>query len=780
MHSTKLIDWQLTWFEQDVPNELSVADWRPVTVPGAVQTSPFGLPKDELYRLKNTEKVAWMAEKAWAYRASFEAPQPKADEESVLLFRGVDYLCEVRLNGREVCRHEGMFSHFTVPLTDARPGRNELLVILRPLTTFTQRPAEHLKARFSNGWDWAPKLVTMGIWQDVELVTRPRLRIERAWVQTHLSNAQRADCIIHVRLSEKVDFGHVQVTLAGKSQSYAIVNTETLRLPMRLANPPLWWPNGMGPATLVDLDVRLDVPDRATDPFITRTGLREIRRIPAQGQRPEDTPLQLLINGRKVFIRGANWVPADSCFADVDRDRYALFLRQFADARFNLLRVWGGGLIEKEAFYELADELGLMVMQEFPLACELVPESRRFLEIVDSEARDFIPRLNRHPSIVLWTGGNEHYHYWDDIDSGTPIMQASQLKQWGGKGFVDPRTHMRGSEPYTNLGLNHMAALVDELDGSRPYQPTSGMEGEGEPHGTWNWNPRIGDQRMRDHATLYDFWNAQREHWYSEASVEGIAHHEAIRYVLQDDAPPVPQIGDPVWTFHKAFDTCWKLDRSFFTNPRSGLWLDLASLDELFGQFDRIEDLITASHWLQAEGARYLVEELRRKTPHTVGMIWWGANESWPNLAGNQLIDYFGKARPALHWLANAFRPTIVSIRYHHCVSRAVKGELWISHEGPDEFRGSYRVLLDYLNGGAPPEEYRGNIVCPAYASVFVKTLPYTRLTAGTRLRITCELSNERQERSHRNVYLFASNEDPAPMRPLLPVIGELCTTGLP
>jgi beta-mannosidase len=766
---TLIVNWSLAQLDPgDIDHSLANASWRPVMIPNVVQASPFSLPKDELYRLENTEQVQWMSACAWAYCTALTLPEITPDREGVLCFHGLDYTCDIRIDGKVVCQHEGMFSTVEVPLSHLPAGNHTVVVVFYPPTDFTKPLREHAKARFSIGWDWAPRLVTMGIWNDVEWVVRPKLHIRHAWVETHLTNAQRADCLVQVRLSERVSTGRITVRLAGIEQTFPIVDTDSLRLPVRILNPPLWWPNGCGQPALVDLQLDLAVDGRLTAPFTLLTGLREVRRSPADGQRLEDIPLQLVINGRKVFIRGANWTPADSCISELGHDRYALFLRQLAAAGFNLLRVWGGGLIEKEAFYDLADELGLMIMQEFPLACEFVPETEKFLHIINAEARAFIPRLNRHPSIAFWTGGNEHYHYWDALDSGTPIMEASKGDILTNEGLgVRSYDYRGGVPPYENLGLKHIASLVAELDGSRPFQPTSGMEGEGEPHGIWNWDPKIGDQRMRDYATLYDYWNDQREHFYSEASVEGIANRQAIEYVTCQPQPEVPQPGDPVWQHHKAFNACWQVNRAFNPDPRSTLWLDLASLDRLFGRFDNLDDLITASQWLQGEGGRYLVTELRRKMPHTCGVIWWGANEPWPNLAGNQLIDYFGQPRPALKVLANAFKPTILSLRYPHCVAHGFKPELWISHDGEAAFHGRYEVIVVDI-GSTEQERYQGAVTCAAYSSVFIKMLRYRRLNTGTHLKVQCSLVSADGMPVHSEQYLFASSDDPAPLRPLL------------
>lgn len=760
-------NWELRCSSSDAPPE--TREWKDVNLPCHVQASPHGIPHDEIYRGLNTDKVAWMSDSNWTFRRTIEVPDLSSDEEAVLRFKGIDYAFRIVVDSQEVLEKEGMFSHTEIPLST---GSHTIEIELFPSNYVTECHAGHnagtiplnetLKARFSKGWDWAPTLVTTGIWDDVELVIRPVLHIKRAWVTTTLSNSGRADCSVHVTLNKPIDEAEIVVQLDGCTRSYTVVDDNEFVLPITLSHPTLWWPNGMGVANLVDLNIELRCNDKFCDSYTTKTGLRDLRKITATGQGAEDTPHQLLVNNRPVFFRGANWVPGDSCFATMTKDRYKQQLQPYADSHFNIIRVWGGGLIEKDAFYDICDSLGLMVMQEFPLACEPVPETSKFIQKAKHEMEDFVPRLNIHPSIVIWTGGNEHFHYWDNLESGSSEMEAAR------KGFFmemwDDEEMLGGVDPYKNKGLLAIGGLFEKLDGSRPYQPTSGMEGEGEPHGIWNFNPRLGDQRMHDYKNLYDFWNAADQHFYSESSVEGISHRQAIEYVLETKSPSLPHPDDLTWIHHKAFDACWPIDRDLYPERKANLWLDLDIIEELFGALTNLDDLISASQWIQAEGARYMAAELRRKIPHTCGLIWWGANEPWPNLAGNQLVDWFGTPRPALAALKEAFAPTILSLRYRHCVDNAIKPELWISNDSGQPFTGHYQVNIEV--DGSEPIKLDGSLYCDDYQSIRITTLPRRRLSPGETARMNLQLFDQTQNDNciHKSTYFFSGSGVEAPM----------------
>lgn len=741
------------------PRTWDELEWREAVVPSNVQTSAFGLPADRLYAAERLGEVAWMDVRCWLYRTEVDIPAVAADEEAAFVLNGVDYRCAVYADGELALRHEGMFSPIELPLP---AGRREVVVVIFPFDK-GKEPYETLKARygFGDGWDFAPRLRPSGIWDEAGVTVRRKLRVTSAYVDVKLANRQRADVTVHAELSEAVAAGAIVVRLGGATRRFPIVRADRLALPLHVPSPPLWWPNGLGEPQLAELALELEVPGRAAAPFVLRVGLRAVERAPCPGQGQEDAPLGLRINGRNVFLKGVNWVPADACPADVDEARYRLFLQRFREAGVNFVRVWGGGLKEKDSFYDIADELGLMVMQEFPLACQTLARTERFYELLAQEGAAIVRSLRHHASLVLWSGGNEHYHYWDAVDSGTAEMERAKPAVRRLFGIAeDDREWLAGAERYDEPALALLGELCARLDGTRPYQIASALEGEGEVHGIWTWNPRIGDHRYRDCASAYAFWLQADKQLYSEASAPAIANLATIGDVLGVAAAELPGLrpperSEPVWRLHHAFGSAW--------DGHDDLWLDIPSAERLFGPFARMEELVFASQWMQAEMARFLIEELRRKMDRAAGVVWWGVNEPWPGLAGNALLDYYGRPKLAWSFLANAFRPTIASLRYGHCVARAVKPELWISHDGAEAFAGRYEAeLIDIATGAA--ERLTGRVACGAGESVYVRTLPRTRLAAGKRLHIRLRLFDAASgSETHRNDYVFASEEEAAP-----------------
>lgn len=760
----KALSWQLAHCgiaDISDPQAWERLDWRDTAVPSNVQLSPFGFPADKLYASNRIEEVSWMNNRYWLYRTSLQLPDITNDEEALLIFQGVDYACSVYVDGRHALDHEGMFSGIEVrlPEGDKQTGSTlrDIVVLIHPFVPGAE-PYETLKARYGmgKGWDFAPQLAPLGIWDDVSLVVRPKLRIASVYTQTSLANQQRAEVTVFVELSAPIAYGMFTVRLDGHARQFPLVNAGKVSLPLAIKSPRLWWPNGCGAPSLVQFEVELEADGHVAAYFAGSVGLRSVEQVPCRGQGLEDTPLQLRINGRSLFIKGVNWVPADACPASMTPERYRLFLEKFQEAGVNLVRVWGGGLREKSAFYEIADELGLMIIQEFPLACQIIARTERFYKLLAREGEAIIRSLRHHPSVVVWSGGNEHYHYWDAVDSGTETMERTKpvvKKLFGIE--ADNREWVAGAAGYDEPALSLLGELCARHDGTRPYRITSALEGEGEVHGIWNWNPRIGDHRYRDYASLYDFWLQAGKHLYSEASVSSIANMQTIRDVLEEQKPALPVVSDPVWRQHHAFAAAW--------DGLDDLWLDLPSTAALFGPPDSLEELVFANQWMQAEGCRFMIEELRRKTDTACGIIWWGVNEPWPGLAGNALIDYYG--RPKLGWsfLKNAFRPTILTLRYGNCITRAVKSELWICHDGADSFSGSYEIRVTDTGSGEQMS-YEGAVHCGAGSAQYIKTLPRNPVSAGSLLHIRCRLFATPPNEVHCNDYIFGPAGAHAPL----------------
>ncbi|NUT54584.1 MAG: hypothetical protein HOQ03_01195 [Thermoleophilia bacterium] len=504
--------------------------WLPARVPGSVLDDLARAGElPDLYHGRNSRLAEWVEHRNWVYRT-------RVTGATRVRFEGVDHAATVFVDGDEVARHEGAFTPFEI---DVPAGEHLVAVCVHaappsePQVGFTSKVKVH-KSRMGYGWDFCPRLVHQGIWRPVTLDPPP----ERFPVVT---------------LED--DIGTVEV------------DGEVV---LRVDSPELWWPNGMGEQHLYDAAG-------------FRVGFREL----------SFDAYELRVNGVAVPVRGWNWVPLDALYGVPRPEKLEHVLRLARRANANLLRVWGGGLIETPGFYELCDRLGLLVWQEFVQSSsgiESVPSNDPdFVATMVADARQIVPRLRRHPSLAVWCGGNEL-----DGDDRTPVLAA-------------------------------LRDVVHELDPGRPWLPTSPL-GEADVHGPWE------HQGLAEHTTHYD---SRTSKLHSEFGVEGMTNRRTLARVVPEEAR-------------------WPADRSNPVYAHLGAWWNNAPLvQELFGgRIADVETMRRCSQWLQYEGLRYAVEATLRRG---AGTIPWQFDEPYPNAWCTSALDHRGDPKPAYWGVARAY-----------------------------------------------------------------------------------------------------------------------------
>ena len=511
--------------------------WLPARVPGSVI--------DDLWRAgeipnpyyeRNSLQLEWIPERSWVYRRRFVAES----EPAMLSFEGVDHAATVFVDGERVTEHEGVFVPFDVSVP---AGEHLLAVVVHPAPASepqvgdTRRVAVH-KSRMSYGWDFCPRLVHQGIWRPVTLYVGER----------------PAESFPRVSLEDGVG-----VVVTGDEE-------------VRIESPKLWWPNGMGEQHLYSIGER-------------SVGFRTVEFTP---------PGTFVVNGVEMPVRGWNWVPIDALYGVPRSEKLAHLLGLAARANVNLLRVWGGGLIETEEFYDLCDRLGLLVWQEFSMSSSLMgstpSDDAGFVQLMASEAREIVPRLRHHPSLALWCGGNEL-----DVNDATPVVAS-------------------------------LRKIVNELDPDRAWRPTSPF-GDGDVHGPWEHQGLTGHNPHYDEGT----WT-----FHSEFGVEGMTNRRALEELIGPERR-------------------WPADRSNPVYEHLGAWWNNAPLVQAAfgGRIADVDTMRRASQWLQYEGLRYAVESNVRRGS---GSIPWQFNESYPNAWCTAAVDHRGEPKPAYYGVARAYR----------------------------------------------------------------------------------------------------------------------------
>jgi beta-mannosidase len=694
-------------------------DWLEIAVPGSVHRTLIaaGRIPDAFYD-QNETACAWMEEREWWFRLDLDAPgeAPQPDERWRLVFHGLDTFVTVWLDGQELGRHANMFRPVVFDVTEQlTPGKTHQLALCfdpplahvagKTVSNWGRNPERTVmrKAQFGYGWDWGPRLPTIGIWRPVEL-KRER---KAALVAVHFSTVDLAPghdrAVVAVRVEAErfatSDSLVVRINLAqpsGVNGGSEVVRELVLdgtgdrfdsTAYVTIEHPSLWWTHDLGEPALYSLHVSLRSDGDVLDAIRQEVGIRTI--VLDQAPDPEERGtrfFRFVLNGVPIFARGADWIPCDSYIEAILDERYENLLAAARDANMTMLRVWGGGIYEHEVFYETCDRLGLLVWQDFMFACAMYPEDDpSFAAEVDAEARYQIRRLLSHPCLALWCGNNENQWIHD-------------MRYWN-----DP-----SPPPYGELFYNGiLPAAVAELDGRTPYWPGTPFGGDdhndqrqGNVH---NWNAwhgqvprRFGEEPQTNRTpegVSYLRYEEDMGRFCSEFGLHAAPTLETLRRVIPED-----QLyhHSPAMDWHNKDDPKNKGD--MLMEGTTGLPGDLM-------------EYIDLSQLAQAEGLKFGIEHYRRRKPHCSGALVWQLNDCWPVLSWS-VIDYYGFGKAGYFYLKRVFAPVLASFK------RLPDGgvELWVTNERLEPFEDTIALRLAMFGGEVVWEEERA-IEVPANSS---------------------------------------------------------------
>ena len=653
----------------------SGAGWLPASVPGSILDDLWRAGEvPDPYRERNSLLMEWVPERAWTYRRSFSLDGAVGARRAILRFDGVDHACHVFVDGTLLARHEGMFVPFEVELGERfGAGEHELAVVVEPAPASepqmgrTSRVRVH-KSRMGYGWDFCPRLIHQGIWQPVTLEIADAVRIVDVWAKAELSaDFGEAKVRVQIRLDCREAMPvRIEADLQGGSTAKAALEldasagTSEAVLELDVASPALWWPNGYGAPALHRLTVRAIGPEGFLDERDVPVGFRRIEILANDGAPAGARPYTFAINGRRIPITGWNWVPIDALYGVPRPARLAHLLRLAANANVNLLRVWGGGLIETEAFYDACDRLGILVWQEFSQSSsgvESTPASDpAYVEMMVREAEAIIPLRRNHPSLAVWCGGNELEDEAGPLDERSPVLAALD----GVVGRLDPGRAWLPTSPTGPRFHNRLDVIADDPDGLHDV------------HGPWE------HQGLRGQYELYDRGTSL---FNSEFGVEGMTNRRVHEATISPERRQPPTRANPVY------------------RHLGDWWINEPLVQEAFGgRLRGVEDLRRASQFLQAEGLRYAVEANRRRWPRNSGSIPWQFNESYPNAWCTSAVDHRGDPKRAYWAIARAYSPVHVCAQFERAAlgdSTALPISVWAWSLDPSLRRGvvEWRVL---------------------------------------------------------------------------------------
>ena len=666
-------------------------DWRTGHVPGGVYTDlRDGGEIPDPFVEDNELDVQWVGETDWEYRRTVTVDEALLDHDRVLLrFEGLDTVATVRVNDRVVGESRNMHVGHEFDVAAAlEPGDNELRVQFRSPVEYgieraeaypyevpairypVDQPARQFvrKAQCHYGWDWGPCLPTMGIYRDVSLVaySEPRIRYTTT-EQDHAGDG------IALTVRAGIDApvgGEYDLAVAVSDEGGGLVAETTERVSLSagqqeiqttvsVADVALWWPSGHGDQPLYDLAVTV-VNDRNGHTETDRIGFRDLDVV----VEPDDagTSFAFEVNGRPIFAKGANTIPVAPLYGDVTRERYEHVLRSAVDANMNTVRVWGGGYYEDDAFYDLCDELGLLVWQDFMFACGLYPADDDFLETVEDEVRYQVRRLANHPSIALWCANNEN---------------EEALHNW----FDDHDHHEDHVADYRTLYEETVGPTCREEDPARTYWPGSPSSGPGTD------DPYDAD---RGDVHYWDVWHAGRpfEDYYtteprfvSEFGYQSFPSTDSLRTVL-DEADFNPT--SPGMEHHQR-------------NPGGNTRIisRMADCFRMPFDFEAFVYLSQVQHGVAMETA---IEHWRRRKPTTMGTLYWQLNVLWP-VASWSSLEYDGKWKAQQYMARRQYAPLLVSF---HPTFDGDEGADNAQADGEDPEWGEIEAQTLWLTSDAP------------------------------------------------------------------------------
>jgi beta-mannosidase len=676
--------------------------WIDIPVPGDVHRALIaaGRIEDPFYD-QNELACKWIEDREWWYRLHFDGPSAplQPGERLQLVFHGLDTFVTLWLNGEKFGSHANMFREAVFDVTGRlRIGHKNTLALCfdrpldhaKPVEGFTpwDENSERVymrKAQFGYGWDWGPRLPTVGIWRPVELRRLRQAALGGVHFSTLRLNKAENVALVAVRVEVErfaVDqplTATIRLTPPLPGQRPAIEQTLTITGQIATAyltveDPRLWWTHDLGQPALYDLQVSLQRDGDELDKRREKVGIRTLELD--QSPDPEERGtrfFRFVLNGVPIFAKGADWIPADSFVGASPAERYEMLLGAARDGNMNMLRIWGGGIYEHDVFYEACDRLGLLIWQDFMFACAAYPEQYLAAE-VEAEARYQVRRLRNHPSMAVWCGNNENQ--W-----------IHEMRYW-----KEPNNVVPGALFYDKI----LPQAVAELDGQTPYWPGSPFGGsdfnsaeDGDRHNWHVWHGgsprRFGEKPTSDHSpegVSYSRYAEDTGRFISEFGMHASPVFETLRRCIPADQR---HHHSPSMDHHNKDNPKNKGDNLMQT---------------VTGLPANLEEYIDFSMIAQAEGLKFGVEHYRRRKPHCSGTLFWQLNDCWPVLSWS-VVDYYGFGKAGYFYAKRAYAPVLASFK-----ALADGGvELWLTNDTLFEIVDTLTVRYRAFSGETTWEE---------------------------------------------------------------------------
>jgi beta-mannosidase len=700
--------------------------WMDCKVPGTVHTDLLNLNliEDPLYE-DNELSLQWIVEQDWFYKTTFDLPENfKIDNTINLVFKGVDTIAEAWLNKEPVGKFQNMFRKYEFDISKILKKRNNLLElkIRSPIKYAKEQEKKYgklpvalnservyiRKAQYSFGWDWGPSFPTSGLWKPVFIEQQFGANIKRVSFNTIEIRKDKAIAEVTVFIfGSNINTMSATVSLKDDQQSIIIKKGNLKRknvFRIEIKNPKLWWPNGYNDQSLYKLKVELrNSNNKILDKVENKVGLRTVALKLKENKKPT---FKFVINNQDIFIKGVNWIPADSFLPRVSKKNYEQLILAAKVANCNMIRVWGGGVYEQDYFYELCDEQGILVWQDFMFACGTYPQHKSFIDNIENEVTEQVERLQHHPSLALWCGNNENEWIWYQT-------QQKALSE------------MPGFKIFHEL----IPKIINQSDPGRPYWPSSPFSYNDDPNDQqsgnthqWEiWSKWIDYSKVKEDDSLF----------VSEFGFQGPANINTLEKCL---SPKHRNIQSEKFEFHnKQVEGQERVFKFLAAHlPVSTNWHDFNYLTQLN----------------QGLALKSCIEHWRVNRPRTNGAIIWQLNDCWPVISWS-LVDSSYQKKIAYYFVKKAFSSTDLLFKQE---SSGLK--VYGLNQGLDSVKGYVKLVMIYLGSGEVIYENFKEVILKenSYKSVIIIPGAYQK-NSGDYIYIA-SFYNDSNELINRNFYV--------------------------
>ena len=643
-----------------------LTNWYPATVPGVVHTDLLQnkIIEDPFFRL-NERGLQWIDKEDWVYETCFTLAADMMRKENMeLVFEGLDTYADVYLNDECILKADNMFRRWSIPVRQYIREENNILKVYfhSPVKIDVpkwdalpyQYPASNdqsengglfnkkisifaRKAGYHYGWDWGPRLVTSGIWRPVYIRAWSDLRINDVFIEQKEVGAGRAVIAGHVELDADKDMDGVLVTITdeatgrvlGEWQADLKRGTNRVTVDFVLHKPKLWWSNGLGEPFLYRFRTDIIAGGELLDSKTERVGIRSLKVVHQPDK--DGHTFYIELNGRPVFAKGANYIPSDNFLPRVTPENYKRTILDAAGVNMNMLRVWGGGIYENDVFYDLCDEHGIMIWQDFMFACSMYPAEGALLDNIHQEAVDNVKRLRNHACIALWCGNNECQDAW--LGWGWKCEIERQNKEYADKIWAQYRQQYHVTLP----------GVVREYAPGTFYWPSSPFAFEGEMSGTTDgdrhyWSVWHGKAPISD-------YDSEKSRFFSEYGFQSFPEFDSVKRYA-----PYPED----WDIRSEV---------MMSHQRGGDHANGLIETYLLNEYKKPRDFrafLYMNHVLQGDAIKTAIESHRRQMPYNMGTLFWQHNDCWPVASGGSR-DYYGRWKAQHYYVRKAYDDILIS-----------------------------------------------------------------------------------------------------------------------